>query len=100
LAIELDNGDSHIVRRTATSPAVTVKARSPRSVTTKPTNWAEFHRSHDGDAGRCRHDKDRDRETHRGLRNRSFLIVFPPAAVSLRRSGARSLVAHSERDGS
>jgi hypothetical protein len=33
LAIELDDGDSHIVRRTTTSPAITIKARSPRTVT-------------------------------------------------------------------
>jgi transposase InsO family protein len=35
LAIELDDGDSHIVRRTTTSPALTIKARSPRTITTK-----------------------------------------------------------------
>jgi transposase InsO family protein len=35
LAIELDDGDSHIVRRTTTSPAVTIKARSPRTVSKK-----------------------------------------------------------------
>ena len=35
LAIELGDGDSHVVRRTTTSPAVTIKARSPRTVTTK-----------------------------------------------------------------
>jgi transposase InsO family protein len=34
LAIELDDGDHHIVRRTTTSPAITIKARSPRTVTT------------------------------------------------------------------
>jgi len=34
LAIELDDGDSHVVRRTTTSPAVTIKARSPRTITT------------------------------------------------------------------
>jgi transposase InsO family protein len=33
LAIELGDGDSHIVRRTTTSPAITIKARSPRTVT-------------------------------------------------------------------
>ena len=33
LAIELDDGDTHIVRRTTTSPAITIKARSPRTVT-------------------------------------------------------------------
>jgi transposase InsO family protein len=33
LAIELDDGDNHIVRRTTTSPAITIKARSPRTVT-------------------------------------------------------------------
>jgi hypothetical protein len=33
LAIELDDGDSHIVRRTTTSPPITIKARSPRTVT-------------------------------------------------------------------
>jgi hypothetical protein len=35
LAIELDDGDSHIVRRTTTSPATTIKARSPRTVITE-----------------------------------------------------------------
>jgi transposase InsO family protein len=35
LAIELDDGDVHIVRRTTTSPAVTIKARSPRTVNTE-----------------------------------------------------------------
>ena len=34
LAIELGDGDSHIVRRTTTVPAITIKARSPRTVTT------------------------------------------------------------------
>ena len=34
LAIELDDGDSHVVRRTTSSPAVTIKARSPRTITT------------------------------------------------------------------
>lgn len=34
LAIKLDDGDSHVVRRTTTSPAVTIKARSPRTITT------------------------------------------------------------------
>jgi hypothetical protein len=33
LAIELDDGHNHIVRRTTTSPAITIKARSPRTVT-------------------------------------------------------------------
>ena len=33
LAIELGDGDTHIVRRTTTSPATTIKARSPRTVT-------------------------------------------------------------------
>ena len=33
LAIELGDGDTHIVRRTTTSPAITIKARSPRTVT-------------------------------------------------------------------
>jgi transposase InsO family protein len=33
LAVELGDGDTHIVRRTTTSPAVTIKARSPRTVT-------------------------------------------------------------------
>jgi hypothetical protein len=36
LAIELDDGDSHILRRTTTSPAVTIKARSPRMVSKRP----------------------------------------------------------------
>jgi hypothetical protein len=36
LAIELDDGDSHIVRRTTTSPANMIKARSPRTITQKP----------------------------------------------------------------
>ena len=36
LAIELDDGDSHIVRRTTTSPANMIKARSPRMITQKP----------------------------------------------------------------
>jgi hypothetical protein len=35
LAIELDDGDVHAVRRTTTSPAITIKARSPRTVTTE-----------------------------------------------------------------
>jgi transposase InsO family protein len=35
LAIELDDGDVHVVRRTTTSPAVTIKARSPRTITTE-----------------------------------------------------------------
>jgi hypothetical protein len=35
LAIELDDGDVHVVRRTTTSPAITIKARSPRTVTTE-----------------------------------------------------------------
>jgi hypothetical protein len=34
LAIELGDGDSHVVCRTTTSPAITIKARSPRTVTT------------------------------------------------------------------
>ena len=34
LAIELGDGDSHVVRRTTTVPAITIKARSPRTVTT------------------------------------------------------------------
>jgi hypothetical protein len=33
LGVELGDGDVHIVRRTTTSPAVTIKARSPRTVT-------------------------------------------------------------------
>jgi hypothetical protein len=33
LAIELGDGDTHIVRRTTTIPAITIKARSPRTVT-------------------------------------------------------------------
>ena len=33
LAIELGDGDTRIARRTTTSPAVTIKARSPRTVT-------------------------------------------------------------------
>lgn len=33
LAIELGDGDTHIVRRTTTTPAITIKARSPRTVT-------------------------------------------------------------------
>jgi transposase InsO family protein len=32
LAIELDDGDNHVVRRTTTTPAITIKARSPRTV--------------------------------------------------------------------
>jgi hypothetical protein len=35
LAIELDDGDVHVARRTTISPAVTIKARSPRTVTTE-----------------------------------------------------------------
>ena len=35
LAIELGDGDTHIVHRTTTSPAITIKARSPRTVTTE-----------------------------------------------------------------
>jgi transposase InsO family protein len=35
LAIELDDGDVHAVRRTTTSPAITIKARSPRTVITE-----------------------------------------------------------------
>ena len=34
LAIELGDGDSHVVRRTTIVPAITIKARSPRTVTT------------------------------------------------------------------
>jgi len=34
LTIELDDGDVHVVRRTTTSAATTIKARSPRTVTT------------------------------------------------------------------
>jgi hypothetical protein len=35
LAIELDDGDLHAARRTTTSPAITIKARSPRTVITE-----------------------------------------------------------------
>jgi transposase InsO family protein len=35
LAFELDDGDVHAVRRTTTSPAITIKARSPRTVITE-----------------------------------------------------------------
>jgi len=34
LAIELGDGDSHVFRRTTIVPAITIKARSPRTVTT------------------------------------------------------------------
>jgi hypothetical protein len=36
LALELGDGDSHVVRRTTTIPAITIKARSPRTVTQFP----------------------------------------------------------------
>ena len=36
LAIELDDGDSHVVRRTTTIPATTIKARSPGRSPQKP----------------------------------------------------------------
>jgi Integrase core domain len=36
LAIELGDGDVHVVRRTTTIPAITIKARSPRTVPQKP----------------------------------------------------------------
>ena len=35
LAIELDAGDCHGVGRTTTNPRITIKARSPRTVTTE-----------------------------------------------------------------